>query len=597
MRTLTLVAVSLLLAGSAFADPLATPASAVALIPSEKAWLTPLEANSYDTRMKSGDAAAIASAVTDARAGVSMNLPADARKKYAKLTTGKIDEIRLNTLLYNVINLTPSEVADLEQKHPADLKKYQAAIAALQGPDHTIPMDKRDDAHKIVLQYRAMTAGPAAPPHKGKGGPATTHPRQAPPTGAPTQGLAVPLTGRETAWLTDAEASEYAAALKAPGLKASDRLVLLKKYRDALAQNDLPLEFRDGYKSVLAANADAAKIDANLLTIVELSPSEVADLEKIVKGKEPAGLTLTKDNARLEYEGEMAPLPKENGHTTAKECHHAYTITAKYRGILKAAGSKAKPDPTAPTTGGTTGPARLSDKELGTLTGDERKSYEADLAAAIASKDPAAIAAVNQKYRRLAATRDIDVFTNLDPDVKKDLCAPYKNYIAGSGTPAGTAPSACDPTLIDISKCKQPGKQPDRACIAELTKQCQTAHPQTPTPPSSALPPLDSKVQAACAAINNSMTLPTGGSGGPVVGDVPSPGSHPGTDKDPKPADKKGFFDSMSKEMASNIKAGVAGAVFGLLLGSFFGPVGMLVGAAIGGGAFFGGNMVANKLP
>lgn len=595
MRTLTLVAVSLLLAGSAFADPPA-PTSAAALIPSEKTWLSPLESSAYDSKIQAahGDAAAIAAAVTDARAGVSMNLPADARKKYAKLTAGKIDELRLNTLLYNVINLTPNEMAYFELHNKAALKKYQDAMAALQAPDHTVPMEKREAAHKLVLQYRAMTEAPAAP-HKGKGAPATTHPHKAP-VGAPTQSLAVPLTGRETAWLTDAEASEYAAAVKAPGLKASDKLALLKKNRDALAQTDLPLEFRDGYKAALAANANATTIDAFLLTIVELSPSEVADLEKIVKGKEPAGLTLTKDNARLEYEGEMAPLPKENGHSTAKECHHAYTITAKYRGILKAAGSKAQPDPAAPTTG-TTGPARLSDKELGTLNGDERKAYEADLAAAVASKDPAAIAAVNQKYRRLAATRDVDVFTSLDPDVKKDLCAPYKNYIAGNGTPAGTTPSACDPTQIDTSKCKQPGKQPDRACIADLTKQCVTAHPQTPTPPSNALPPLDPKVQAACAALNNSLTPPTGGSGGPIVGDVPSPGSHPGTDKDPKGKDKKGFFDSMSKETASNIKAGVAGAVFGLLLGSFFGPVGMLVGAAIGGGAFFGGNMVANKLP
>jgi len=578
-KPITLVAATLVLAVAASAAPAPAPQAAPALLAAERGWLSKLENDAYDANVKANAAQAIA----NARMGIGEHLPADARAKYKRLTTPPINEIDLNTFLYNVVHLTPAEVSYFERKDPAALKAYQAKLAALQAPDHSLPLEKRDEAHKVVLHYRALTQTAARPR---AGGPRAT------PT--PT-GAAVPLTARETAWLKPDEAAAYAAALKKTPLTKSDRLQILKKYRDALAAADLPEESRDGYKATLSAGVDAAKIDAYLLTIVELRSDEISALEKIVKGKEPAGYALTQADARKEYEGEMAPLSKEAGHTIPKETARAYAIAKKYRDMLKAAGAAPGTPPVAttpPTSTPASAGATLSDKEKNALTPEQKAAYDQEIAAA--KGDAGKIADINQKYRRLAATRDIDVFNSLAPDAKKDVCAPYKNYVAGSGA-AADAGAAC--TAPDLKPClKQDKKGYDEKCVADLKAKCAATQGPAPATPSASLPPLDPKVRDACVALNQNLTPPQNTTPGPVTTTVPSPGSKPGTDKGP--ADKKkGFLEGMSKETSANVRAGVAGAVLGLLLGSFFGPGGMLIGALLGGGALFGANYALNKMP
>lgn len=407
------------------------------------------------------------------------------------------------------------------------------------------------------------------------------------PTTAPVAKL-VPLTDREKGWLAPTELSIYNAGMNDATAKDADKAQVAAQYRDLIAKSGLPdEEARKGYKA-LTASPDAAKIDAYLLGLVELTPNEQAALEKIVKGKEPAGYKLVKDNARLDYADETAKLKKDAaGHPAPEESRPAYAVASKYRGMLKAAGVVVTPDPNAPGNGGVvtapTSPAastRLSEKELAALTPEEKKAYEAELAAA--GKDADKIAAVNKKYRNIAAKRDPDVFSSLDASEKAALCAPFKAG-AVQGTVAdnkssselggtGTAKDQLNQTADRLATTQGPGPV--------------TAPPATP---GSDISP---KVKEQCMIFLASQSAPPPAPGGGLTTTVPKPG----TDKDPTPA-KKGFFDSMSKETSANIKAGVAGAFIGLLFGSFFGPVGMIVGAAIGGGLFFGGNYVANKLP
>lgn len=577
-KPMNLVAATLVLAGSAFAVP--TPTAAPALLPSERGWLSPLEASAYDQKVKDDPAGAI----SGARLGVTEHLPADVRSKYKKLTTPPIDAVRVNTFLYNVVSLTPNEVAWFEAHDKAGFQKYQSKMAALQGPDHAIPLEKRDEAHAVVLHYRAITAAP----RKGKTPPSATP--------APAAGAAVPLTAREKGWLADAESKAYDAALAKKPLSKSDRLQVIKQYRDAVAK-DLPDEdARKAYAAKVAAGPDPAQIDAYLLTLVELSGDELAALEKIVKGKEPAGVTLTNANARKDYEGEMAPLATEGGHPVPKETRRANAIVAKYRAMLKAAGvAPAAPGVPTDVTAGPAGAGGLTDREQKTLTDAEKAAYKKEIDDAKGDKDK--IAAIAQKYRKIAAGRDIDVFHNLPDDQQKDLCAPYKNYVAGSGAPV-SADQAAACSNPDLKPClKKDGKGYDEKCVADLKAKCVATQGPAATTPSASLPPLSDDVKKACAALNQSLTPPAGPGPGPVTTTVPDPSTKKGTDKDPKKEEKKGFFDSMTKETASNIKAGAAGAVLGILVGSFFGPVGMLVGAAIGGGALFGANYALNKMP
>ncbi len=585
-NTLTLIAATFLLTASFAAGEPPAPTAAVALYPSERQWLTPSEARTYDALVSDakGDPAKIASAVAQARAGVWANLPADTRAAYKKLTgVPAIKVLDLNKLLHDVNHLAPEEI---DPKTVGQFNADMAQIAA-KYPD-PLSEDRVNAEHALVLKYRGA---PARTPAKGTGTP------RRPTTAAPTTGtshhVVIPLTPREKGWLTPAEVTAYAAAVKAPATKEHSHHAVYKKYREALATTDLPAEFRDAYKAKLAEGPDAAKIDDFLLTLVELNPTELANLEKILKGKEPAGsdLKLTKDNARLEYEGEMSTLPHESGHVPPAKCHDAYTITAKYRKLAKAAGYTSPADDPARTGPAATTPvsgARLSDADYNSLSAAERSRYDVDFANA--KDDKSARDAVNAKYMPLVLQHR--EFASKNPDEKKKFCETYRSSVVNSDAQAAATDNNCTPErLAEIArKCKTDSKCVEAAKIKECGPQpnatAGTVAPVTTPPPAKA------DFGPECAVLLN----PGGTSPGSITHSGP-PALHPGTDKDPtSKEEKKGFLESLSKEQASNVKAAVAGAVFGMLLGSFFGPVGMIAGAAIGGGTFFGANYAANKL-
>lgn len=454
-------------------------------------------------------------------------------------------------------------------------------------PAHSTPDMTALGSVVIVFAPTAMAAdapGAAKPDQQAGAGkhPAGKKPKPGKQPATAPIGKFLPLSDREKAWLSDAERSFYEVGVKDGNPTEADKAQVAAQYREVLGKTGLPEEFRTGYAE-LAKAPDAAKIDAYLLTLVEITGDQLAALEKIVKGKEPAGYKLTKDNARQDYDEEMKPLAKDAGHPAAAESRKAYAITAKYRAMLKASGSTAQPNPNPDPNnpgGTTTAPTRLSDKELATLTSDEKKAYEAELAAA--GKDAAKIAEVNKKYRAIAGKRDLEVFNSLGPDEKADLCKPFK-----AGVAQGSAADSRNATeLGGTGNAQAQLKQ----TAANLTGSAATSAPQPPNGTAG----FSEAVRKACFEFLAGATKPTGPIAGPTV--PPSPGMKAGSDKNPTP-EKKGFFDSMDKETAANVKAGVAGAFVGILVGSFFGPGGMILGALIGGGLFFGANYAANKMP
>ncbi len=398
------------------------------------------------------------------------------------------------------------------------------------------------------------------------------------------------LTTREIGWLTPEEQAAFS--------KDHDAA----KYRKNLAEKGLPPEFQGGYGD-LVKRPNAHKIEAFLLTVVELTESELKDLEKITKGREPAGFTVRVNNARIDYQDEMTPYLHggKASHTKPGDCRKAYEISSKYRGLLAKAGYKTSAPGAAPA-GGASGAASggtsasetapLVDKELAVLTPAEKASYQTELKAA--GKDAAKIGSVNWKYRRVAASRDVKVFNGLDSGAKKDLCAPYKDYVVGGGGPAGSRGEECSPQAVatQTKSCMKKKGEQRSLCVAALEDHCRASQARpTATPSSAALPALSAEVKAACVGINNSTAPPSDGKKTSVV---PSkPGEDKGADE------KKGFFASLSKPISASAKAGMAGAFVGVLGASlFFGPGGALVaGAAVGAVAFFGWNLLNSKLP
>ncbi|MBI3564613.1 MAG: hypothetical protein HY079_05385 [Elusimicrobia bacterium] len=473
-----------------------------------------------------------------------------------------------------------------------------AQSIVLPGSDKTFTVN--EDAQLTPLGYVVIVSAPAAmaadapakpgkqPAGKQPAGkqpvgkkPAGKKPAGKQPATAPV-GKLVPLTEREKAWLSETERSIYDIGMKDSTADDADKAKVAAQYRELLGKTGLPQEFRADY-ALLAPKQDPAAIDAFLLNIVEITGAQLTGLEKIVKGKEPAGYKLTKDNARQDYEAEMLPLAKDAGHPAAAESRKAYAITAKYRAMLKASGSAAAPNPDPANPGGTPAPAptSLSAREAAALTAEERAAYEKELAAA--GKDPAKIADVLKKYRTIAAKRDTEVFKSLGPDEKADLCKPFKT-------------AAAQGTAADSQNAKEMGgtgnarSQLDQTA-ASLTGGAATSAPQPP----SATAGFSEPVHKACLEFLAGAKAPTGPLAGPTV--PPSPGMKPGTSADPNPKKKEGIFDSMSKETSANLRAGAVGAILGLLIGSLFGPGGAILGAAIGGAAFFGANYAMVKMP
>lgn len=629
-----------LFAAAAQAAPTPTSAEVAAaqfkieLSPAERAWLNDTELRAYEGEMGRGPTNEQKPAiVAKYRAMAGKNMTAPEALRYKNLVTrGKGADV--DAYLDGIVLLNTEEHAKL-----ANIKKgvgvgvgLRVATAQQQYDDEMRLVQKNadgrpkfgehDHAHRIVNEYRYMiyrVEHPSQVPRR------RTTPTQ---SAGPAVVDGTSLTGRELSFLPDADAAAYATASKAKHT-AAEYQDLDTRARASVATkmgSVTGVEAANLYRQLLSP-LDKDKIDAYLVTLAALSDSEVADLEKITKDKAPAGVVLRGANAKLDYQQDyrvvrvdvVSHVPLDN------ETAHAAGIVAKYRAMLKAAASN--PSTVNPSTGTATNPVAgsaplLKRDQLGNLSDADYAKYRQEYGAVSAGQQQA----VNDKYLGLndqakkpaaptfdySTIKSVDDFnTKLSTSQKSEFCAQLSAPQVAATTTAGQCSNALADANAGVEACNHDhfiaSINPDKDAKDETAYQawkvkcmqginaCQTPTQQTTqtTPPASKIKDPGGKLAAACKAFQASL----GGPGGPTNMDGPDSGKKNPKDV-PSPTNSEKKDDAKKTDwdaFANNMTAGVAGGLFGLLLGSFFGPIGMAVGAAAFGAGAYALNAYANK--
>ncbi len=205
-----------------------------------------------------------------------------------------------------------------------------------------------------------------------------------------------------------------------------------------------------------------------------------------------------------------------------------------------------------------------------------------------------------------AARKDIDLFNALSDMHKKDVCAPLKNGAAQAG-PSGYSLSPLEQGKTGVEGLKKtavnlgitpPNLEGSQGSGINFSKTIAKNTPESTSvvpkkmriaeEEGAASAGFSDNVRIACMCVINDCTPPTP--------QTAQDGASKAIEKDE--GKSKPWYEKIDKAMAANLKAGAAGAIVGMLIGSFFAfPLGPIVGAAIGGAAFFGANWLANKAP
>ncbi|MFI5344940.1 MAG: hypothetical protein ACHQ51_01060 [Elusimicrobiota bacterium] len=586
----------------------------------ERYWLEKTELAYYDkTAGENPSADARLTLESQTRHAVAKHLPSFAQAQYEALAKAPLDPKKISAYLDALIAIRDADElkklgaikkgagvgAHLQRDNA--LEEYKGAMATVRlGADgRPLPGPNRDHAVEKVAEFRGMLAGRV-------GG---AKPRTGPAGADDRSKVVLKLSPAEEDWLTPIQRTAYDARSKVVVKESkAARIELYKTTRDNVEKNLRPEglpQYQEARKKM-----DPVAISAAILAVkhysgaeIQLAPAEVDALAAITKAKVQ---TLQLGDAKVDYKREMAHIMIVNGEASRPSEHLvAYEIATRYRKMLADAGIKvpgapdvgtvpgAKPgDKPTDTSPPETGKAPLTDDQIKKLTPDEKTAYLKEVADA--KGDPAKLAAVYEKYRKILAIRDNDTFTTLSPTQQKDVCAPYKNaVINGGGASVATAACAPEEKAQKVLACAK-----DKDCISRVAAECDPSAAKKSNAPAASLPPItDPAVKAACASLNaqpDDTPPPDSGKKPAVVGDVPAascggkttanPGSTAGTDKECGAADKK-----PDPNLYRNIANGMAFGMFGLILGSFFGgPLVMLAGAAIIGGAAYAASKYLN---
>ncbi|MEK7383541.1 MAG: hypothetical protein AAB262_09685 [Elusimicrobiota bacterium] len=235
----------------------------------------------------------------------------------------------------------------------------------------------------------------------------------------------------------------------------------------------------------------------------------------------------------------------------------------------------------------------LDESELENLSEAEKISYKERLAQAKGQKDPAGIAAVIAEYRKKAADnamnaipRNVDELNAKTKPQQNKFCkdllsVPEGGYVGGFQVVAG-AKEQLKTAATDTDKAT--------AVMGGEVKKEYAAVSAAP-PPQIAKTEAD-KIRARCKELMAALPASSGRSQGNIAGNVPAVPTA-GTDcekKDgkcvePKKADPNEWL---------AVKTGAVGMLPGVMFGSFFGPVGIVIGAAVGFGLFWGLSKLTN---
>ncbi|HAZ08358.1 MAG TPA: hypothetical protein DCZ01_07540 [Elusimicrobia bacterium] len=223
----------------------------------------------------------------------------------------------------------------------------------------------------------------------------------------------------------------------------------------------------------------------------------------------------------------------------------------------------------------------LDKSEENNLMKGERKTYKLNLKQARKKKDPAGIAAVIAEYRQKARARALEKtpttvaeFTALTPAQKGKFCddlgsASNDGFLGGYQVVA--------PAKTQVEKAADSDDSATGIFSGNL--------PHNNTVAAAPLPRIAKtevdKLRQACADFL--ADKPRSQSKTNLKASIPPDPTKPGSDTEGGKKDEK---KDPNKWLA--VKTGAVGAIPGALVGTFFGPVGILVGAAIGFALFWG---------
>lgn len=514
-----------------------------------------------------------------------------------------------------------SEAAQPESFFQAPGTRYIVSEGTGPSPDQPAAKPGHKPGHKPV---RHPARKPARKPgHK---------PSRKP--GAPTPAAdIVDLTPRELSWLTLKQRSDYRAAVSAAAADKAAHLQANKKYRDVILNTNLRKEAVSAYQAVTSVRLSSAAIEDALDPAkvkpydgaeLALNDEELGLLEKITKDKAPAGVTLRGANAKADYleEKRLVDAEKESDSSPDRVAEHL--LAQKYRDLYAKAGLTPTKDPgTGNQASPTTSPVLpnltnlpLAAGEKGLLSDKERIDYETQLgdlqkqlqdAQARGDQQAAAglqqkIDDLNRKFRGIA----FDRFNAMDKGKKKGVCDGLsKTQAAGNTSKAcsefansDVSAETCNrlhppvPSTGGTEKAVEANTQAQKdqqaalaQCIANVDA-CKSS--SVAGSAGGGVASLNEPFKSACECLIADCTTTAGGNGGDHGRgskiDKMDPASAPGSDKDTD-AKKK----DKDKNFQRNMAAGMASAMFGIVLGSFFGgPLLFLgAGALLGLGGYF----------
>ena len=388
-----------------------------------------------------------------------------------------------------------------------------------------------------------------------------THVKVNPKTDAPeTPAGVLALTSQEQVWLTRAEKADCADAAKAADcrakIKANLRPEAVAAWETAVAtKKAADIDAALAKVEMWGKNVTTGVGPAGANTEIQLSAEEYEKLKKDAAALEK----YNDERAGLTGGSEGAPINRAFYDPVA-----LHKITEAYRKTL-GGGTTGGNQPSAEVPNGP-----LSDEELALLTPDELLRYQGMKKAHEKDPNNPAMLALNQELRKkildegrkpYSAPADEAAFNAMQNWQKKKFCAEL---------PGPTAAAA--DTKSDFNQ----GARGDQAvdALKSNTKKTKKGGEQK-----SAEAP--SWAADACAKFKAEQSYTGGGDGGNdhAASEVAAPVA----------ADKEKAEKEPSKWLApKHLYNGAKGAILGMLIGSFFGPVGFIVGAAIGGATFYG---------
>ncbi len=423
---------------------------------------------------------------------------------------------------------------------------------------------------------------PRRRPRKPTGTPVAKRParrpaKSPPPVPAPAPAPATaPLSLAESKWLTFSDYSDYTAALKAAADAAAREGV--EKDARAKAAADLRPGDRAGYEALLSPKPDSAKIDAFLKPIPlygQKDPYEIA-----LKPEERAALKSLKDAQGLSldaaYDAAMKTVNKD-------DFVLAHRVTEEYRAKVPAktpGGVSQGPEgtPGAKTPPPDAGPT-LESIIRAHLGKDDLAAFERDLAGAKTDADKQAV--LDRWLGKVGPQLALSDFGN-DHSLLVSACRTLMTP-APAAAPAKKSSGPDTKALDQLKATNQCGSDP--ACNAAHLNGATAGGGTVVAAPSGAN--LDPDLKAACEAALAPAAPPSqtqpGGDGGLTA-------SVPGLDVDPNApaASSPGAISKWIAKHKADIRTGIVGGFLGMMVGSFFGPVGIGLGILIGAAGLIG---------